>query len=143
MAFDWEPTPAEVKALIASRNDGRPFSDTTIPTHHEVTQTIGDICVEIEAKLQRVEVPENLAGLAKRAAKLGAAAEIERAYFPEQHDFSDTATYARLFARYREVLEELRDAVLGLGAGSRSTLHSTAIAGAYTPDIIIPEELIP
>lgn len=126
---DWTPTPAEVHALIPTRNNGAAFSETSTPTEDEVETLADGITTEILATVG-VDLPDveeagaqTLHDLAKFAAQLGTAALIELGEFPEQGGFGDQTNVAgaALYARYRQTLEMLARKVRGFGvSGVRS-----------------------
>lgn len=107
MPGPFEPTPAQVKALIPTRLDGDPFSIDTRPSIADVEGIISDVATEV-AEYVEDEIPAELYPLAKAAVKRGAAAEIEGGQWPEQQDSGDTTTYARLIRRYVELKELLK-----------------------------------
>jgi hypothetical protein len=107
MAQPFEPTPAEVKALMPARVDGQPFSTDTTPRVSEVQLIIEDVATEVAAHFDDA-IPEDLHGLAKAVVKEGAARDIERGFFPEQHDDTTRATHARYSDRYDRLLELLK-----------------------------------
>jgi hypothetical protein len=113
MPEPYEPTPAEVKALMPARLDGEPFSDETQPTEAEVEEIIADVASEVAASFDE-DIPAELHALAKKVVKEGAARDIERGMWPEQHDESDRATYARYRDRFNELLELLKRRVAAL-----------------------------
>lgn len=104
---DYTPTATEVKDLLAHRVAGQPFSDTTTPTKAQVDRMAGSAAEEVEAAAGPVGFYEQ--ALAKRAATLLAASDVERAFWPEQQDDSGVAD--QLYARYESSLEKLRTAV--------------------------------
>lgn len=122
------PTPAEVKALIPARLEGAAFANDTIPTLAQVEKIIDDIVEEVIGAVE-VAIPETFLSLARFAVKMGAAAEIERSFWPEQHDLADTATYERLRTRYRELLEQLKAAIAPI---EESDIGTIRIKGSIT-----------
>ena len=128
MAESWTPTPAEVHALIPTRNNGAAFSATSAPTEDEVETLADGITTEILAYTGTIpDVSETgaqaLHDLAKWTAQLGTAALIELGEFPEQNAFGDQTTTVggALYARYRQALELLARKVRGFGfSGVRS-----------------------
>lgn len=128
MIQPFEPTPAEVKALMPARVNGGPFTTDTTPTIAEVQTIIEEVATEVADNFDE-PIPEELHDLARRVVKEGAARDIERGFWPEQHDESDTATYARYRDRFNELLELLRRRMATLFA-SEDGISSGRLTGA-------------
>jgi hypothetical protein len=111
MMPSWTPTPEQVHGLIPQRVTGGPFTTTTTPTVAQVSSLADGVSEEVLAEVGGT-VPAELEGQANWAARLGTAAYVESALFPEQ---SDDGLGAQLYERYRETLTRLRNAVEALG----------------------------
>lgn len=133
----YEPTPDEVKSLMPQRLEGQPFAEDSVPSHAQVVEIISDVAGEVAATLS-FTIPEAHYGLARYCVKVGAAAEIERSFFPEQHAEADTATYARYVRRYRELL----DALGNVAGGNRSKVIKSVVVPTRTRDAYPPELLL-
>lgn len=143
----WEPTPPDVKSVIPQRLNGQPFSETTTPNVEQVAAIIGDLVGEVIGEVGSFDPSDvlnpsappadqvTLGDLAKRAAQLGAASQIEDSFFPEQQT---NAVYGaeqdggnqHLYARYRRALELLRGAVHG--ATGRGQLFTGSVSAPLT-----------
>jgi hypothetical protein len=111
-----ECTVDDVAAIIRTRtkdsngNEIGTFNADTRPTADQVTYTIGQQVVLIH---QRVGyVGDGCADLARQCVALGAAAEIELSYFPEQSR-SDRSIYQFLIQRYEAAMDGLVACVSG------------------------------
>jgi hypothetical protein len=109
-------TVADVAAIIRARtkdSNGQEigtFDDTTRPTDVQCQEAIAHAVTLIHSKVG--SVGEGCADLARGAVALGAAAEIELSYFPEQSR-SDRSVYQYLQQRYDAALDGLQECVLG------------------------------
>lgn len=113
---DYAPTVADVAALIRARtkdsngNEIGTFTDTTRPTDVQCEEAIAHAVVLVHQKVGSVGTI--CAPLAQQCAAIGAAAEIELSYFPEQAR-TDRSPYQFLIARYEEALDGVLACVLG------------------------------
>ena len=109
-------TVADVAALIRSRtkdsngNEAGTFTDLTRPTEPQCQEAIDHAVALIHTKVGGVG--DGCADLARSVVALGAAAEIELAYFPEQSR-SDRSIYQYLQQRYDAALDGLQQCVMG------------------------------
>jgi hypothetical protein len=114
-------TVADVAAIIRARTKDSngfevgTFTGTTRPTDTQCQEAIDHAVVLIHTKVG--DVGEGCASLAKGVVALGAAAEIERSYFPEQSR-SDRSIYTFLVAEYDKALDGLVNCVSGDLPGS-------------------------
>jgi len=150
----WEPTPSEVHGIIPQRTNGKPFTDDTVPTVAQVTTIISDVMSEVDSWLEHTVVPEQHVDLARFVVKLGAAKEIERAFWPEQGQAPSGSSYVQLKQRYEETLAQLVLAVLGIvvnpGAPGSGTgddaadgLYSVEIRSGNVPREQLGTEVLP
>ena len=111
---DWAPTPDDVHQLIPQRTLGIPFSDATQPTDVEVLGLITNIVDEMEVLLHLSDVvlTTDQAELAQATAEYGSAAEVERAFWPEQNT-GDGSQYQLLHDRYQALLAQLKETLIG------------------------------
>lgn len=143
MPYEYLPTPANVKALIPMRNEGRPFSAQSIPTEAQVGETIANVASEVQSAIGLdVALDASLHDLARYTTALGAAAEVERSFWPEQHEATDS-TYIRLKRRYDELKAVLVETVTGGSGASASpkVLRTTRFKTDYLHVTIPPEVL--
>jgi hypothetical protein len=109
-------TVADVAAIIRARTKDSngaelgTFTDTTRPTAVQCEEAITHAVTLIHSKVGGVG--DGCADLARGAVALGAAAEIELSYFPEQSR-SDRSVYQYLQQRYDAALDGLQQCVLG------------------------------
>lgn len=128
----WTPSVDDVAALIPQRT-GDPtgaaqttFTATTVPTATQVANIIGQVVNEVAGTVG--VVPDNdpggpgvrasLIDMAKRVVALGAAAEVETSFYPDQN-VGGMGIGAVLYARYKDALKGLLSGVqtvLGGGA---------------------------
>lgn len=106
------PSPGQVHALIAQRPT---FTDTSRPTLTEVQYLIDQRTADVLGELNGAAVPPNLFGLAQRTIALGAAADIESGYYPEQQ-LADSQ-HASLIARYLQALTRFQQLLVEQGGG--------------------------
>lgn len=130
MAQPYAPTAAEVKGVIPQRIDGRAFSADTIPTVAEVDMIIADVADEVAA-LSDEAIPVTFHPLARYAVKVGAAAAVERTFWPEQPEQSDLSTYERLERKF----EALKSQLQGQISGGESELGSMRIRSPMSEPI--------
>ena len=108
---DWSPTATDVAGQLAGRLDGRPFSTDTYPTVAQVADIITSVADEVEAEASIVgTIPIDLHALAKRAALLGVARDVERIFFPEQNPGGDTQS-DELDRLHRSAMDRLLEAM--------------------------------
>lgn len=106
----------DVAAIIRTRtkdsngNEVGTFNADTRPTADQVTYTIGQQVVLIHQQVGYVG--DGCADLARQCVALGAAAEIELSYFPEQSR-SDRSIYQFLIQRYEAAMDGLVGCVQG------------------------------
>lgn len=107
MAEAWEPTPPEVKAHIPHRINGGPFTATTTPTEAQVIVLAGQVAADIVAFVDSPIVDAAHQNLAKYAAAVGTAANVERGIDPDSDEVEV------LMAEYNRLVRNLRFAVTG------------------------------
>lgn len=138
MAEVWQPSAEEVRSHIPQRV-GKPFDATTIPTIVQVDQIIMDIATDITTFVGEA-IPAANDNLAKLAAIYGAAADIERAFYPEQAD-PEGSTYDELRQEYHHLRDRLAQIVGDTSAAGTDTgaprhsfpKPSTDTAEEFTP----------
>jgi len=122
---DFRPTLDQVKGLIATRMGGQDFSADTIPTADEAQAIVDFVYADVFAGVADVGGSDAVAGdlvdVAKYAVALGAAAQIELTFWPEQQQEGGTA--ALLLDRYRDTLARLHIA-MKVGFASSTPLSS-------------------
>lgn len=112
----YEPTVADVAALIRARtkdsngNELGTFTDATRPTDVQCQEAIDHAVILVHQKVGGVG--SACSPLARMCAAIGAAAEIELSYFPEQAR-TDRSPYTYLIQRYEEALDGVLACVLG------------------------------
>lgn len=104
----WSPDPAAVKALIPTRVEA--FDDTSTPTRADVVEVVDQITAEILAEVGEVPDSALLHDYAHRVAALGAAAQVELAFWPEQTQDGTTVGQI-LYAKYQDGLARLRELI--------------------------------
>ena len=124
--MSWQPDPEAVSGVLPARIAGGPFTSETVPTDDQVEDVIDQVCQDVIGEVgpfdpARVVNPSappsdqvSLGDLARRAATLGAASQIEDSLFPEQQTSFvgvDSTASSHLFARYRRALERLAEQV--------------------------------
>src|SRR5215467_1885519 len=115
-APDLSCTVDDVAAIIRARtkdksgNEIGTFNADTRPTDVQCQQAIAHAVVMVHTKVGYVG--DSCAGLGKGVVALGAAAEIERSYFPEQSR-SDRSIYLYLVTEYDKALDGLAACVMG------------------------------
>jgi hypothetical protein len=152
MAASWTPSPADIKAVIPQRLDGEAFSATTVPTVDQVEGIISDLVGEVVGEVGPFDptvvlnpnAPADdqitLGALAKRAATLGTASQIEDSFFPEQqtpvgaYGVEQDGGNQHLYARYRRSVDLLRrhvDAIAGTAQEFSGSIGAplTTVAG--------------
>lgn len=112
LSASYQPTPDQVHALIAQRPA---FTGTSKPTLTEVQYLIEQRTADVLGELDGSDVPINLFGLAQRTIALGAAADIESGYYPEQQ-LADSQ-HASLTARYLQALSRFQQLLAAQGGG--------------------------
>lgn len=133
--LSWAPIPDEVHDLLAVRATTDGFSSETTPTDKQVEAIIGKVAIEVVGVLGDIDMARvinpsavtltdrvTVGQIASKVTALGAAAEVERSFFPEQQP--DTEAETSLYRQYRESLERLQTL-----AGS-VTGHSPAFVGS-------------
>lgn len=115
------PTPEQVHALIPTRAAGRPFSADTTPTRSQVATIAAQVSEALVVELPELTPAQR--ALARYVVTLGAAASVEDAFYPEQQ--ADAPAAARLFRRYTDELQRLRDLVHGTGAAGGEPFTGT------------------
>lgn len=123
----FKPTPGQVHALIAQRPT---FTDTSKPTVTEVQYLIDQRTADVLGELDGAVVPPNLFGLAQRTIALGAAADIESGYYPEQQ-LADSQ-HASLTARYLQALSRFQQLLAEQGGGPIRVGTTRAAGGTLT-----------
>jgi hypothetical protein len=124
------PTQADVAAVIPQRTGDvngvvtETFGATTVPTDAQVTNIIAKIAGEVTAEVGAVSAA--LEDFWRWVVTLGAAAQTEQSFWPDQENHADD-----LWARFRENLERLRKAAAGGGA-SASAAETLPVFG-YPP----------
>lgn len=143
MPETWTPTPAQVHALIPTRNNGRPFDVNSTPTAAEVSALAEGITAEIIGEVGTLPPlaqtdpvlaasADAIHDLAAWTAQLGTAAIVELGVYPEQSDFGgDNTVGGTLFARYRRAVEQLKRRVATFGTGG-SGIVSVPLVGTLT-----------
>lgn len=113
---DLSCTVDDVAAIIRTRtkdsagNELGTFDDTTRPTADQCQQAIDHQVVLVHTKVGYVG--DMCSDLARGVVAIGAAAEIELSYFPEQSR-SDRSIYTYLIQRYDAALDGLAACVMG------------------------------
>jgi len=152
----WTPTPGQVKALMPARVDGRAFAADTTPTLNQVGQVAGSIVDDVEAAVAPLltdpsdptvvrPLPAALFPMAVRAATLGAAADVEYGFWPEQQDGPD-ASGPRFERRYKEALERLMAAVgsyYAVDDAAAATAADGFVGSMETPLVSVVTPYIP
>ena len=122
MPLSWTPVAADVHAVLAARASIDGFTTETRPTAEEVDLVIDAVAVEVIAALgdsdlsrtinpsANAEDQVTLAALAAKVVTIGAAAEVERSFFPEQQ--ADHEAETSLFRQFREALGRLTAAAM-------------------------------
>lgn len=115
MPQPFEPTPEAVKALLPARIQGRPFSETTIPSRAEVLALISEVAEDILDRFEVEVVPADLLDRAERATRYEVASRLELQFWPEQSgrrgDISSSISTAwheraeRVIDRLQEILQ--------------------------------------
>jgi hypothetical protein len=129
---DYTPTVEHVASIIRARtkdNTGHElgtFTDNTRPTAEQVEEHIANAVIDIHTAVGIIGDP--CVALATNAAAIGAAAEIELSYFPEQAR-ADRSPYTYLKTRYDATLE-------GLAACVRGELPNTGTSLAGTTRVV-------
>lgn len=124
------PTIDEVASLIRARtkdvngNELGTFTADTRPTDVQAQQAIDNQVILLHAHVG--VVGDGCSDLARMAAALGAAAEIELSYFPEQVN-SGRSIYPQLLDRYADAVTGVESCVLGNLPGQ--TPDGTAVTG--------------
>jgi hypothetical protein len=108
----YEPTTDQVHALIAQRPV---FTSTSKPSVTDVQALIDMRTADVLGELDGATIPTNLFGLAQRAIALGAAADVESGYFPEQQ--LGDSQHASLTARYLQALTRFQQLLAAQGVG--------------------------
>lgn len=156
MSPSWTPSPADVKAVIPQRVAGEAFSATTSPTADQVTSIIADVTAEVVGEVgpfdsttvlnptAPAEDQISLGDLAKRAATLGAASQVEDSFFPEQqtsvgpYGVESDGGNQHLYARYRRALDILkRHAAAAIGVESFTGSITTPLTTVASLDRIL------
>ena len=94
----------------ASGNEVGTFNDDTRPTYEQAQQAIDHAIVLVHTKV--AYIGDGCRALAQGVVALGAAAEIELSYFPEQSR-TDRSVYTFLSQRYDNALDGLAMCVSG------------------------------
>lgn len=116
MALTWAPEPEDVHSHIPQRIEGRPFSSETVPTDEQVQEIIDDISNTIYVSIGSIDPgTPALRAHAQFVAELGSAANVERAFWPEQNR-GDGSQYQILYDRYLAELAKLIE-LLGEASG--------------------------
>lgn len=122
----WVATVDDVGAIIRSRTTSASgeetgtFTGETRPTTDQAEGIIESIAGEIAAEVG--SVPAELEDLAGSVNALGAAAQIELTYYPEQQD---NGPYDRLNARFEKALARLRAGVASAGTAPGESVAPT------------------
>lgn len=112
------PTQADVAAVIPHRTGDatgvvtETFGATTVPTDAQVTNVIAKLGDEVTAEVGAVAA--SLEGFWRWVVTLGAAAQVEQSFYPDQDGVE------ALWKRYRENLKRLKAADSGQGAGEET-----------------------
>jgi hypothetical protein len=136
----WAPTPDDVAGLLAQRtltSDGDQvgtFDHSTIPSADQVAGLISLVCSDILAACGTIPAPAgdvDLEADAKGVATVGAAALVERSFFPTDPD----SVYKDLHDQYEAMLKRLVTACGQVGNGG-----PVSPAGALpSPQYAFPE----
>lgn len=138
----WYPDVAAVAALVWTRTNDKvgvrgSFNDDTRPTADQVGELIALVAGEVSGAAGP-DLPEVLHGRARRCVTLGAAAMVERSFFPEQQRGGEDQTAAISYgALYERALARLMEAVKsysktasaggGVGLGSMRVRSGTLV----------------
>ena len=137
MPLSWTPVAADVHAVLASRASIDGFTAETRPTAEEVDLVIDKVAFDVvaalgDADLSRVMNPSapvgdrvTLADLASKVVTIGAAAEVERSFFPEQQVDHEAET--SLFRQFRESLTRLTAAASLVLSGGTAFVGSAPL----------------
>jgi hypothetical protein len=140
MPQPFEPTPAQVKALIPTRLHGQPFSETTVPSEADVEALIADVAEDILDRLEVDEVDAEYLDRAKRAVIYETAARLELQFWPEQtgrRGQVSSAIYDQWHERAERVLDRLQQVLVSFDPDKPE--HG-APAGFFPSPTVIPEE---
>lgn len=151
--LSWVPVPEEIHALMAARALPEGFGEDTTPTRDAVEAVIEKVGHEVIAVLGDVDLsrainPSAPTGdrvtyrdLAVKVVALGAAAEVERSFFPEQQE---SEAEGSLFRQYREALTRLAAAAPKLTSAGRPVAGSVAMSSPFVDFFRTPDtELAP
>lgn len=141
MASDpsWAPSVGDVANVVArlavdASGATGTFTDTSTPTTAQVAAIIS-------ARAQRLlgrfgPIPEDLAGLAKDAAAVGAAASIARSFFPEGEQLVTDldAEYASVVSDLAAGFERVAPGQLPTDGGGGTATPATAVGQYPEPD---------
>ena len=155
---DLSCTPEQVAVHIRARtkdkngNELGVFTEDTRPTYAQVEETIAETVNLLHTVVGGVGEP--CAGAARAAVALGAAADIERSYFPEQSR-SDRSVYQFLRDAYNEAVAGVAECVRGnlpdadatspeaaYGHGTMTVVSGVVYdhyTGAWGPPIPVPD----
>lgn len=128
----WTPAAGDVHEVIPRRHPGG-FTVGTTPTVTEVESVATGIVSELEALLGGVLVPDEHADFANLVASVGAAAEVERSFFPDAAGVPGSV-YEHLADRY----EDLRASLLAIVAGIATPGEDGATV-SHAPRGVFPE----
>lgn len=103
------PTPEDVHALIPQIAAGRSFSESTVPTVTQVVSIIKSITDDVESFVGDA-IPDEHHDLARITIAHGAAAEIQRALFPESTG-AENSMFQSLRQDYRDYRDRLASVV--------------------------------
>lgn len=146
----WRPTVAEVASVIPHRTgdiDGEAqgtFTATTVPTAVQVESVIRQIQSEVATRIGDMPTPLTVAPTggtvgespAGRVVAVGAAAEIERAFYPDEQ-LGPNSPASLLAARYNELLTALIAAAADLAEDDElGTAEASPRPTAYFPDTV-------
>lgn len=130
MKPSWAPNAEQVHGVIPQRA-GNGFSATSIPSQADVESVIEQICVEVVAEVDPFDAATVISGtgddrqtlgqLARWCATLGAAAQVELGFFPEQQQLGDTSIGQVLYSRYKDALVRLNTKIDELATGDDGT----------------------
>lgn len=137
MPLSWTPVAGDVHAALASRASIDGFTADTRPTTEEVDLIIDKVALDVvaalgDADLSKVINPSapaddrvTLAEFAAKVVTIGAAAEVERSFFPEQQGDSEAET--SLFRQFRESLARLTSAATVVVSGGTAFVGSAPL----------------
>lgn len=123
-AAGYAPTPDMVHSLIALRPV---FTDTSKPSRADVALLIAMRTDDVLGELDALAVPANLFGLARRTIALGAAADVESSFFPEQSGYADSQ-YSTLMSRYLAALKRFQELLARQGGGATTARTSRMVS---------------